>query len=154
MSVETHPKYLTFENARHRLADPDGLCAKWVIDGMVKQKLLPDDSLKFIRNVSFVQNKIPSHEQQITKVTLHVSPDTTRGTMFIFPDALPTWNRVLSMKRGDVMRLKKLTHAICESVFTSQNADQKLLLIHYNHLITTANKRPPISFQQSTRCIH
>jgi len=37
---------------RKRLADPDGLCAKWVIDGLVKAGVLVDDSHDYVRRVT------------------------------------------------------------------------------------------------------
>ena len=40
---------------RRRLCDPDGISAKWAIDGLVKGGLLRDDSAKYIEAVTFFQ---------------------------------------------------------------------------------------------------
>ena len=55
---------------RHRLADPDGISAKAAIDGLVRSGILEDDSAKFIKEVSFTQEKIPSKEKETTIITI------------------------------------------------------------------------------------
>jgi hypothetical protein len=40
---------------RARLADPDGVSAKAVIDGLVQAGVLPDDSAEFIEEIRFTQ---------------------------------------------------------------------------------------------------
>ena len=55
---------------RYRLADPDGLSGKAVIDGFVLCGLLKDDSAKEIKKVSFSQEKIKKPEREETIVTL------------------------------------------------------------------------------------
>ena len=42
---------------RKRLADPDGISAKAVIDGLIKANILVDDSAKYVRSVTFSQEK-------------------------------------------------------------------------------------------------
>ena len=54
---------------RKRLADPDGISAKAVIDGIVKAKILEDDSTKHVKQVSFSQEKAGEDEEK-TIVTL------------------------------------------------------------------------------------
>ena len=51
---------------RKRLADPDGVCAKAVIDGIVKTGLLQDDSAKEVRNVSYSEEQAKEDETIIT----------------------------------------------------------------------------------------
>lgn len=55
---------------RHRLADPDGLSVKWVLDAIVTQGILRDDSAKEIRAVTFSQEKIAQSEPEITVVEI------------------------------------------------------------------------------------
>ncbi len=59
-----------FHSRRHRLADPDGLSGKAVLDGIVNSGLLADDSAKEIGKVSHSQEKIPKTENEETIVTL------------------------------------------------------------------------------------
>jgi hypothetical protein len=47
---------------RKRLADPDGISVKFVIDGLVKSNILRDDSCEFIEKISFSQEKINAKE--------------------------------------------------------------------------------------------
>jgi hypothetical protein len=58
-SIHVHSK-------QKRLADPDGISAKAAIDGFVIAGLLPDDSAKFIKEVSFTQEKSEEDETIIT----------------------------------------------------------------------------------------
>ena len=51
---------------RKRLADPDGISAKAVIDGLVKAGVLPDDSSKFVKEISFSQEKADEDETIVT----------------------------------------------------------------------------------------
>lgn len=50
---------------RRRLADPDGVSAKWAIDGLVQGGLLPDDSAQFVEMVTFSQEKAERDETVI-----------------------------------------------------------------------------------------
>jgi len=45
-------------NYRRRLTDADAACCKWFVDGLVKAKILRDDSPKEVREVSYRQEKI------------------------------------------------------------------------------------------------
>jgi Holliday junction resolvase RusA-like endonuclease len=51
---------------RRRLADPDGISAKAAIDGLAAGGIFPDDSAKFIANISFSQEVNKSEETIIT----------------------------------------------------------------------------------------
>lgn len=53
-------------SVRKRLADPDGLSGKAVIDGLVKTGVLPDDSLKYVSGVEFSQEKGSEEKTIIT----------------------------------------------------------------------------------------
>ena len=53
--IEVHSK-------RTRLADPDGVSVKAVLDGLTKTDLLEDDSSKFIKEISFTQEKSTEDE--------------------------------------------------------------------------------------------
>lgn len=50
---------------RRRLADPDGLCAKWAIDGLVESGILPDDSAEWVESVTFTQEKSAIEDTRI-----------------------------------------------------------------------------------------
>lgn len=54
---------------RKRLADPDGISAKAVIDGIVKAGVIKDDSPEFVRQVGYSQEKAVEEKTVIT-VTL------------------------------------------------------------------------------------
>ena len=51
------PCSIHIHSIRKRLADSDGISGKAVIDGIVHAGLLPDDSAKYIKEVSFSQEK-------------------------------------------------------------------------------------------------
>lgn len=51
------PISLHIHSVRKRLTDPDGVSAKAVIDGIVKAGLLPDDSARYIEEITFSQEK-------------------------------------------------------------------------------------------------
>jgi hypothetical protein len=42
---------------RKRLTDPDGICGKYVIDGLIHAGILPDDSAQEVHEVSFSQEQ-------------------------------------------------------------------------------------------------
>jgi len=69
-SVESLPVSLHFHSKRYRLADPDGLSAKAVIDGMVKAEIFPDDSVKEISKISHSQEKTIKPEIEETIITI------------------------------------------------------------------------------------
>jgi len=56
---------------RHRLADPDGISVKAVLDGLVLAGILADDSAKQISESPIVtQEKITKAEQETTILTI------------------------------------------------------------------------------------
>ena len=66
---------VTVHSFRYRLADPDGLCAKYHIDSIVDSGLLADDTPKEIKEVRFKQTKIKKPETEKTVVTLQEIED-------------------------------------------------------------------------------
>lgn len=55
---EIHSRFrIHVHSRRRRLCDPDGVCAKAAIDGLVAGGLLADDSAKYIDSVTFSQEK-------------------------------------------------------------------------------------------------
>ncbi len=50
---------------RRRLADPDGISAKAAIDGLAEGGILIDDSAKYVKEVSFSQEKSETEETVI-----------------------------------------------------------------------------------------
>ena len=60
-----------FHSRRHRLADPDGLSGKYILDGIVRTGLvIADDSAKEIQEVTHSQEKIPKSEEETTIITI------------------------------------------------------------------------------------
>lgn len=57
-SIHVHSK-------RTRLADPDGISAKAVIDGLVKAGILTNDSPEFVKEVSYSQEVTKDGEETI-----------------------------------------------------------------------------------------
>lgn len=55
---------------RKRLCDPDGISAKAAIDGLVKAGVLPDDSDRFVKKVSYTQEKAAKDEEEKTIITI------------------------------------------------------------------------------------
>ena len=64
---------------RKRLADPDGISAKAVIDGIVKAGILEDDSAKHVKEVVYSQEKVAKGGEEKTVVTIERYLDL-RGT--------------------------------------------------------------------------
>ena len=60
------PARLVVVSYRCRLCDADGISAKAAIDGCVHRGLLPDDSTKYIEEISFRQVKVGSQEKEKT----------------------------------------------------------------------------------------
>ena len=48
---------ISIHSIRTRLADADGICHKYVIDQLVNSKVLEDDSPRWVRQVTFSQEK-------------------------------------------------------------------------------------------------
>ena len=58
---------------RKRLADPDNLSAKAVIDGIRKAGVFKDDNTKFIKEVSFAeQKKVKTDEEEQTIIEIWI----------------------------------------------------------------------------------
>lgn len=55
---------------RKRLADIDGICAKHVIDGLVDGGILIDDSPKYVKEVTFSQEKRKKGEGEETVIEI------------------------------------------------------------------------------------
>jgi hypothetical protein len=55
---------------RYRLADPRGLCDKYVIDAIVASGVLRDDSSKYISDITETQEVIKKSAQEETIITL------------------------------------------------------------------------------------
>jgi hypothetical protein len=64
------PVDLLINDRRKRLIDPDGACAKYVIDGLVDRGILEDDTAKEIGLVAHVQEKVARGEQEETVVLI------------------------------------------------------------------------------------
>jgi len=64
------PVIISVHCRRHRLADPDGICAKWAIDAIVKSGVIEDDSAAFVKEVRFSQEKISKAFEEDTIITL------------------------------------------------------------------------------------
>ena len=62
--------YIHIHSKRNRQCDPDGVSAKAAIDGIVKAGILPDDSAKFVKKVSFTQEKCSSITEEETIITI------------------------------------------------------------------------------------
>ena len=64
------PVNLHVHSRRHRLCDADGISAKAVIDSLVIAGVLPDDSTKYVKNVTYSQEKIAKAQNEETIITL------------------------------------------------------------------------------------
>ena len=63
------PCSISIHSIRKRLADSDGVSGKAAIDGLVHSGILEDDSPKFVKEVSFSQEKAKGREEE-TIITL------------------------------------------------------------------------------------
>jgi hypothetical protein len=63
----TTPCRIHVHHIRKRLADADGVSAKAIIDGLVHQKVLQDDSPKYVKEVTHSQEK---GEPEMTIITI------------------------------------------------------------------------------------
>ena len=54
-SIHVHSK-------RRRLADPDGISAKAIVDGLVIAGILEDDNARFVEKISFTQEQCKTAE--------------------------------------------------------------------------------------------
>lgn len=64
------PCRIHIHSRRYRLTDPDGVSAKAAIDGIVLAGILPDDTAKQIKEITFSQEKIPQSEIEETIIEL------------------------------------------------------------------------------------
>ena len=62
------PVSIHIHSIRNRLTDPDGLCAKYVVDAIVSAGILQDDSAKEIHRISYSQEQTKQHEQTIITI--------------------------------------------------------------------------------------
>ena len=58
--------HIHVHSVRNRLCDPDGISAKAAIDGIVKAGILPDDSARYVKAVSYTQEKGAEEKTIIT----------------------------------------------------------------------------------------
>ena len=65
------PVCIVIHSYRRRLADPDGISAKAAIDGIVKARILTDDTTKQIKEVRFKQTKIKAPEEEKTEIIIY-----------------------------------------------------------------------------------
>lgn len=65
---------LRIHSRRKRLADIDGICAKWAIDSLVSCGLLQDDSAEFVKAVEFSQEQ-GEPEQTIIEIVVDRGAD-------------------------------------------------------------------------------
>ena len=64
------PCGIHIHSRRHRLADADGISAKACIDGLVLAGVLEDDSHKWVKWVTYSQEKISKKEDEETIITI------------------------------------------------------------------------------------
>ena len=65
------PIDILFISYRKRLADPDNLYGKPILDELVKNKILVDDSAQYVREVSHRQVKIAPGEEECTLIEIY-----------------------------------------------------------------------------------
>jgi len=63
-------KSLHVHSKRKRLADPDGISCKAVIDGLRKAGVFIDDSARYISEVSYSQKKVAASDDEETVITI------------------------------------------------------------------------------------
>jgi citrate lyase beta subunit len=62
------PVRIHVHSIRNQLADCDGISAKAAIDGLVKAGLLRDDSVKWVKEVSYSQEKTEGEESTVITI--------------------------------------------------------------------------------------
>lgn len=67
---------LHFHSRRYRSVDPDGFCAKWVIDSLIACGVLRGDGPEDIAGVYFTQERIPRSEREQTVLTISSLPES------------------------------------------------------------------------------
>jgi len=70
MQAFSSPVNIVVHSKRRRLADPDGLSAKWVIDAIVEAGIIKDDSTIYVKSVTFSQEKISVSEPETVTVII------------------------------------------------------------------------------------
>lgn len=63
------PVCIHVHSIRNNLADCDGISAKAAIDGLVKAGLLRDDSVEWVKEVSYSQEKTSGDESTVITIT-------------------------------------------------------------------------------------
>jgi Holliday junction resolvase RusA-like endonuclease len=66
----TTPVSIAVCSYRTRLVDADGVSVKAVLDGLVHCGLLPDDSAKYVKEVTYSQVKVKNREEEKTVITI------------------------------------------------------------------------------------
>ena len=61
---------IEFHSYRARLCDPDGVCAKYAIDALVRSGIISDDSAKEVNEVRYRQTKVKNHSEEKTEITI------------------------------------------------------------------------------------
>lgn len=62
------PCRIVIHSLRNRLADPDGISGKAVVDGIVHAGILPDDTTKQISEVAYSQQKTKGPEKTVVTI--------------------------------------------------------------------------------------
>lgn len=60
--------HITIKSISKRPIDPDNICAKSIIDGIVHAGVLTDDTPKYVKSVTLISEK---GKEEITEVTLN-----------------------------------------------------------------------------------
>lgn len=64
------PVRIHFHSIRNRLCDIDGISGKAALDGIVHAGILPDDSAKFVKEVTHSQSKTSKGAEEKTVITI------------------------------------------------------------------------------------
>lgn len=64
------PCRIHIHSRRYRLADPDGISGKAAIDGLVHSGILPDDSTRYVQEVTYSQSKVKTVDQEETEIII------------------------------------------------------------------------------------
>ena len=64
------PCTINVMSVRKKLADPDNVCTKYFVDGIVKSGILQDDSPEFVTSVTVNQRKAQKGEEEKTIITI------------------------------------------------------------------------------------
>jgi hypothetical protein len=61
---------ITVVSYRCRLADADGISAKYAIDGLVYAGIIKDDCLRYVSEVRQTQNKVKTRREERTELII------------------------------------------------------------------------------------